>query len=101
MKTRESALIAAAKFMSDGMKPSEIGELLGVHRGTIWRWSKTPIFRAAYEKESYRPSIRRFNREFRRRRGLEVEMLQSGDPYAAQRAAAKIMRNITLKDLLS
>lgn len=70
MKTRESALVAAAKFMSDGMKPSEIGELLGVHRGTIWRWSKTPIFRAAYGKELHRPSIGRLFRELRRRRGL-------------------------------
>lgn len=87
----------AAKLMWQGMRSHEAGARLGVHRSTIWRWSKTNAFNQAYEHEirAYRfPRSRRYLEQ------MEA-LLESDDPFIVQRAAINILRVTAMSDLFT
>ena len=43
--------VIACVRLAAGVPPSEVARELGVHPGTVSRWSKRPVFRARLERE--------------------------------------------------
>lgn len=46
----EKQKTAVRLLYSEAMKVQDVAALLGVHRGTIWRWKQTKAFRQEWQK---------------------------------------------------
>ena len=89
----------AAQYIRDGFKASEVGALLGVHRVTVWRYSRDPAYREVYSHGDAMPHMGRFYRTIRRNPDL-MERLKSKDPHVAAAAATKLLDKDAMRELL-
>lgn len=102
-RTRKDTLLAqaaAADFILWGFKPAEVAAMLGVHRGTVWRWSRYPAYRTAYTLGQRIPSIARYYRLVKRDPTI-LARLGSDNPYTSGAAARKVLRAVGMKDVLA
>lgn len=99
-KDRDLAQEAAADFLRWGFRVSEVAAMFGIHRGTVWRWNHDPAFRTAYTRGKSIPSIARYYRTIRNDPTV-LARLGSENPYTSGAAARKLLRAISLKDVLA
>ncbi len=80
----------AARLLFEGYRTSQVAWEIGVHRGTIWRWSKTEAFQQAYEQAltSYKSIC--LDAYLERQEAL----LQDSNPFIARKAAAGIIKRL-------
>lgn len=96
-KELAQAQAAAAQYLLDGFKAAEVGAMLGVHRSTVWRWSRSSAYRAVYERGDSIPHMGRFYRLLKRDRTI-LDRINSPDEVISRRAAKQILRVIQFKD---
>lgn len=99
LSEHEIAQVEAAKLALDGFKASEIGGLLGVHRGTVWRWSQSPAYKAQIKEGGGNPRLGAYYRLIKRDKDITAR-LSSTDKVIARRAARKILSRVVVHELI-
>jgi hypothetical protein len=86
---------AAAQLLLRGMTDSEVAREIGVDRGTIGRWRKTPSFRKEVEQaraKMWQDSVSRLHALIGPALGILEQQLNGENKMMALRAAAILLR---------
>lgn len=88
----------AARMICNGATYLETAAELGVNRTTLWRWAKGEPFQKAYDAQ-LRAILREVEARYEKRmEELEAD-LDSPNPFAAFRAAKKILDSIPTEEI--
>lgn len=89
-------VVQAARMLADGLTYEEVAKELNVNRTTLWRWKERELFKEAYKEEADYKEAERLQEEIRELKAFQerwLPLLNSPNPYEAQRAAIAIMNS--------